>query len=375
VSQEKQPSQEAKKKEEAEKAKQKADANLKDKIRKTIVVTTKEAVRGQIEITITEGEKSKTLVLDHPVILESGSPDKEIILKIDGEDFVINKGERVSLVVRDGALRLRKESEHPALTEGAPVILNIQEISPEKVAVSEVPGAKVVKEVKVAAPYAAAAPVAVTAPVTVEVFEAGDKGKSYNIVYKPYPAAATAYVVEPIVVEALSRQEIRQRLEEIQEQLNRIKERKPEVREELKAVEESLKALSEQLEKASKKLGELRVARPYRPEAFTIVKTGGEGETKSEVVISAGPKKADTVGVYKDGEGFIDKAAYERAVANVKKVLPEGYTLESKLDEESGEVTLKIKAPEGRGETDGLLKKVLAVLKEELKRDPAAKKK
>jgi hypothetical protein len=60
-------------------------------------------------------------------------------------------------------------------------------------------------------------------------------------------------------------------------------------------------------------------------------------------------------------------------VADVKKVLPEGYSLESKLEEESGTLTLKIKAPEGAKDIEGVVKKVLAVLKDELRKKPNGK--
>jgi beta-lactamase regulating signal transducer with metallopeptidase domain len=392
VSQEKQTSQEAEKKKEAEKkreaeeAEKKAAAQEKAKTAKAVVLSGREVKPGQVEVFISEGDKIKTIVLDHPIIIEGGEQGKEITLKIDGQDLVLKKGEQVRLIAKEHALTVLKEGEAPEAVRGTPIILKVEEKDGKKVISYGIYPVEAVKPAKSAAPYAAAAPVAVTAPVTVEVVEAGEKGKTYNVVYAPYPATATAYVVEPTAVEAAGHKELRQRLEEIKEQLNRIKERKPEIREDLKAVEESLQALSEQLEKTSRKLDEFRAARPYRPEAFTIVKTGEEGETKSEVEIVGGREKTDVLGIvsgekdgatifYRSREGMKDKPAYERAVARVKKELPEGYTLESKLDEESGEVTLKIKAPEGRGETDGLLKKVLAVLKEELKREPAAKKK
>jgi beta-lactamase regulating signal transducer with metallopeptidase domain len=381
TSQEVEKKKEAQKKQEAEEAKKKAEAKAKDQTKKDIFITTPEGKKGAIEILVTEGDKAKTLVVGHPLILEGVGPGEEVRLKVDGKDFVLKKGERLVLVSKDGSVKLLKEGETLEPGAGAPVILKVDTTGPQTVIIKEVPSLRVVKEVKVE-PHAhtvAVVPVAVTKPVTIEVVEAGEKGKPYKIILTPRPRAAVAYALRPDVVGTVSRQEIRQQLEEIREQLNRIKERKPELSDDLKGVEESLKALAEKLEKTTARLEKLKVLGREPAEHFTVVKKEREGDVKSEVEIIAGQRKADTVSVishgreritvvYKAGKGLKDKAACERAVAEVKKVLPEGYTLESKLDEEAGTITLKIKAPEGQETSEDLVAKIVAALKEELKR-------
>lgn len=384
--QEKQTSQEVEKKKEAQKklaaeeAEKKAEAKAKDQTKKDIFITTPEGKKRGIEIVVTEGDKTKTLVVGHPLILEAAGPGEEVRLKVNGKDFVLKKGERLTLISKDGSLKLLKEGETVEPVVGVPVILKVDATGPETVIVKEVPGVQVVKEVKVE-PHAhavAAVSAAVAKSVTIEVVEAGEKEKPYKIVLTPRQPAAVAHTLPPELAGMVSRQEIRQQLEEIQEQLNRIKERKPDLRDDLKGVEESLKALTEKLEKTTARLEKFKVLGREPAEGFTIIEKRAEGEGKTSVYTFGGGKKPQTVSVvsgekegitvvYATGEALKDKTACERAVANVKKTLPEGYSLESKLDEEAGTITLKIKAPEGRAIDEGLVKKVIAALKEELK--------
>jgi beta-lactamase regulating signal transducer with metallopeptidase domain len=436
-------SQEAQKKQEAEKKKEAEKAAAKEKAEAAkqgvIVLTRREVSPGRFSLVVSEGDKVKNVVLEHPIIIESGEPDKTVTLKIDGKDVVLKEGEQLRLVAKDGQLTFPTEGEAAGDDKETSVILKFERgggnkvvtyvypveavkapkaFSPETFTVIEpgkkyyvysvtkrreaAPEAKAVKELKVVAPEAIAAPVAVTAPgtasvivtapvtasvavapsVTVEVVEAGDKAKTYDVVYAPYAAAEAAYAVAP--GEAASRKELRQKVQEIQEQLNQLVERKPEIREDLKAVEESLKALSEQLEKTSRELKKVKVYAGGYPEGYTIVKKERKGEAYAEAYAEGGGKPG-ALGIvgelgndgatifYKSGGGLKDKAAYERVVADVKKVLPEGYSLESKLEEESGTLTLKIKAPEGAKDIEGVVKKVLAVLKDELRKKPNGK--
>ena len=430
-------SQEAKKKQEAEKKKETEKAAAKEKAEAAklgvIVLTSREVSPGRFELVVSEGDTVKNVVLEHPIILESGGKNKTVTLKIDGKDLVLKEGENVRLVVRDGQLTFPKEGEAAGSGKETSVTLKFERkggnkvvtyaypveaveaakaFSPETFTVIEPgekyrtisyvvksreaePEARIVNKVKIAEPLAASvvvtapvtASVAVAAPVTVEVVEAGDKDKTYKIVYEPYPQAVTTYAVVPSAADAASGKELRQRVQEIQEQLNLIKERKPEIREDLKAVDESLKALSEQLERASRGAKKIKVYAGGYPESYTytFVKRERKGEAYAEAY-TVGGGKAEAGGIigdigkdgatifYKSGGDLKDKAAYERVVADVKKVLPEGYTLESKLDEESGTLTLKIKAPEGTKDSEGVVKKVLAVLKEQSRKEPAGKK-
>jgi len=435
-SQETQRKQEAEKKKEAEKAaaKEKAEAAKLG----VIVLTSREVSPGRFELVVSEGDKVKNVVLEHPIIIESGDLDRTVTLKIDGKDVVLKEGEQLRLVVKNGQLTFPKEGEAAGAEKETSVVLKfereggnkvvtyvypvesikaVKAFSPETFTVIEpgekyrvvsvtktreaAPEAKAVKELKIVAPEPVTTSVAVTAPVTTSVavtpqvvtsvavvpmvsvsrFEAGDKGKTRALVYMPYPQAVGTYSVVP--AEAASRKELLQKVQEVQEQLNLLKERKPEIREDLKAVEESLKALGEELEKTSRQLNKVRLVSEY-PLRYKVAKKEGEGEAYAETYAEGRREKTDVVEVvsenkgaitifYKADGGFKDKAAYERAVADVKKVLPEGYSFESKLDEKSGAATFKIKAPKGQTDSEGVVKKVLAVLKDEPRKEPADK--
>ena len=431
--------QEAEKKKEAEKAaaKEKAEA-VKQGV---IVLSRREVSPGRFTLVVSEGDKVKNVALEHPIIIESGEPDRTVTLKIDGKDVMLKEGEELRLVVRDGQLTFPKEGEAAGAGKETSLVLKFEReggdkvvtyaypvqavkiakaLTPEAFTVIEpgekyyvysvtkrleaAPEAKAADKLKLVAPEAAAAPLAVTAPAkvsavvtapvtasvvvaapaTIQVVEAGKEGKTYDVVYAPRPAAEAAYVVEAAGAEAASHKVLQQRVQEIQEQLNRLEERKPEIREDLKAVEESLKALSEQLDKTSRRLSKIKYASEY-PVRYKVVKKEGEGEAYAEtfaesrrekttwVEVVSGDKGVVTI-VYAGGDRLKDKAAFERAVADVKKVLPEGYTLESKLGEKSGAATFKIRAPKGQPDTEGVVKKVLAVLKERTDKETAPEK-
>ena len=427
-------SQEATQKQEAEKKKEAEKAAAKEKAEAAkqgvIVLSRREVSPGRFTLVVSEGDKVKNVALEHPIIIESGEPDRTVTLKIDGKDVVLKEGEELRLVVRDGQLTFPKEGEAAGAGKETSLVLKFEReggdkvvtyaypvqavkapkaLTPETFTVIEpgeiyrvsvtkrveaVPEAKAADKLKVVAPGAAAAPLAVTAPATVsvvvapgatvQVVEAGKEGKTYDVVYAPRPAAEAAYVVEAAGAEAASHKVLQQRVQEIQEQLNLLEERKPEIREDLKAVEESLKALSEQLDKTSRRLSKIKYSSEY-PVRYKVVKKEGEGEAYAEtfaesrrekttwVEVVSGDKGVVTI-VYAGGDRLKDKAAFERAVADVKKVLPEGYTLESKLGEKSGAATFKIRAPKGQPDTEGVVKKVLAVLKERTDKETAPEK-
>lgn len=438
-SQETQKKQEAEKKKEAEKAaaKEKAEAAKLG----VIVLSSREVSPGRFELVVSEGDKVKNVVLEHPIIIESGDLDRTVTLKIDGKDVVLKEGEQLRLVVKNGQLTFPKEGEAAGAEKETSVVLKfereggnkvvtyvypvesikaVKSFSPETFTVIEpgekyrvisvtktgeaAPEARAAKELKVVAPEGTATTVTVAPPATpsvavgapalvsialvprasVSAFKVGDDGKTHPMIYAPYPAAEAAYAVVPAEADAASHKELRRKLEEVQEKLDLLKERKPEIREDLKAVEESLKALGEQLEKTSRQLNKVRLVSEY-PLRYKIAKEEGEGEAYAETYAERRSDKTDVVEVvsenkgavtivYNSGERFKDKAAYERAVADVKKTLPEGYSFESKLDEKSGAVTIRIKAPKGLTDTEGVVKKVLAVLKERARKEPPPEK-
>lgn len=407
VSQEKQS---AEKEKEAEKAKSKEKA----KGTKTIVITTSEANKGQLQITVTDGKETKTLLVDHPVVLEAAGPSSEVTLKLDGKDMTIKKGQKVTIVSKDGSLEVIGEDEIRDLGVDvhahavvSPMVVTIKEGHPRTVIVREGPEHFVIKEVEgqpiviaevpapaavpaaPAPPGAPAPPAAPAAPAKVTTYEVIEDGKAYTIVmsprqsHAPYSSSVT-YAAAPVYGVDLSRKEIRGELQAIQEQVKKLEQRRPDVTNDLKAIEESLQALAEKLEKQAAKLEAYKVTTGVPAEHITVVGKDAEAGQAYGVVYSDATEKAHVVSVtrgdvgavtviYKTGEVLKDEAAVARAVDKVKKALPQGYTVEPKADRESGSLTLKIKAPEGQKVDEGLIKKIVSILVEELKKDPAGK--
>jgi beta-lactamase regulating signal transducer with metallopeptidase domain len=373
TAQEKAEAQERQKQKEEQKKKEVA-AEKEAQEAKTVIVTTRKSKGGELEITVTEGDKAKTIVLDHPVVIESGEAGHAITLTLDGQEIVLKKGDQVRILAKDGTPMPLKEGEAWTVAGKAPAALRVKEKDGEGVIVYKfTPRPKTVKEFKVVAPEAAVATPAPPAPAGAPV--------------PPAPPERVRIVTAPearIVVGLGEREEeIQKKLRAIQERLNKLMEQKPDVREDLKSVQESLEELSERLEKTSKALEKIEVLGAKAPTAYTIVEPEVVTGAAAKIVVGEA-RKGDVAGIvsgdergssifFKAREGLKDKAVYEKAVARIKKELPEGYTLDSKLDEESGTVTIKIKPPKGSQASDELLKKLLNVLKEELVKEPAAK--
>lgn len=67
--------------------------------------------------------------------------------------------------------------------------------------------------------------------------------------------------------------------------------------------------------------------------------------------------------------GAEGKAAFKRALDKLEKEIPEGYSVaESKYDEESGSITLKIEGPADKKHDVDFIKKLVDVLKDEIKK-------
>jgi hypothetical protein len=163
--------------------------------------------------------------------------------------------------------------------------------------------------------------------------------------------------------------------------LKRIREKRS-VREEkrLQLKEESLRRALEQTEKALADMeGKIDIivekdGKPAKivvgkePHRFTIVRGGKEGDKETEVAVYP-DRKGKAIGITKsDGNfeilftGFAgDEAQRERAVAEMKKALPEGYTISSAFDDKERTFKVAVKGPKGGKDTLGLMKKLVGI--------------
>ncbi|HYA48839.1 MAG TPA: EthD family reductase, partial [Burkholderiales bacterium] len=146
--------QEAEKEQKAEQAEKKSKE--KGIVTKTIVITTSEAKKGQLQITVSEGNETKTWVVDHPLIVEGAGVGQDITLKVDGKDYRIPQGEQLTLIFGDSTGKASKEGKAGELVVGVPGVIKldtpghqstvIRVVSPEGVIVKEIPGTVAIKE-------------------------------------------------------------------------------------------------------------------------------------------------------------------------------------------------------------------------------------
>jgi beta-lactamase regulating signal transducer with metallopeptidase domain len=322
---------EGKIKEPAQEKKAEPQAEPKNKEEKrSIVITTKKGHERQLEITITSGDKVKTITTDKPVIIKRGAGGEVHIVTPEGKDLEVIAGEPLRLEITGDNLKLVKEGK--MVKEGKEA---------EDVFVVVEPHIKLGKMEKVG-------------------------GKTVHVVVEPRIKVRphVAFVTED------KDNEILEKVRDIREKLKEVKEAKLDIQE----VEKALDELQAELEE-SKKASEVTLVTSKEPEFLTIVREEGEGETAEPVIIEEGSPK-DTIRIIADKKGSFTltcwtdsgeegRNAYEKIVAGVKKELPEGYALEPAFDEDSGRVTLKITGPSGKTAPKDLIKKLVRTIKEQ----------
>jgi chromosome segregation ATPase len=169
----------------------------------------------------------------------------------------------------------------------------------------------------------------------------------------------------------------------LQEQVQAIKAKKMDIT----ALEDSLKKLEAELRANEEKLRELKVKVDKAPRGFTVYKVRpDEAEGKAAVWVLEKDKaaKSDEARVVmkdaNDGDGTVNviltgktgdegRKAYERALARLKKDLPEGFTLVGQsFNPEDGTMIFAISAGEGRSFDKASVRKLVEALQAEIKK-------
>jgi beta-lactamase regulating signal transducer with metallopeptidase domain len=378
----------------AEKAEKEKTEKEKAVIEKKIVVTTKAGTKTPIEITITEGDTVKTLVLDKPLTITSGKDGDVLVLSLDGKEFQVLKGEPLRLEIKGGVLEVIKEGKAMTIGEGG-VYRVVKESGEggEKVVVYGTeegkPGeAKVVKVIKEGE---GAKDVKVVVKTVTEaepeiIWTIKEPGKGEDVwVAKEFsgkPVAGT-WVGERGKAFAFSSARDKEMLEKVhalQEQVAAIKAKKMDIA----ALDESLKKLEAELQAKEEKLRALEIKIEKERIDDEAMDKIVEGKAEGDVIVykkihraeaEAGESKAIVKVQAKDdgliqivlGETGMGREAYDRAIAKLKKDLPEGYKLlESNFDEKTAEMTFKIAPPEGKKSDEKLIRKLVDSLQAEI---------
>jgi len=393
----------------AEKAKQAEKAKEAEKAKaaqeKTIVISPRGGEGKPIEIVITEGGETKTLVFEKPLTLTTSKDGRTFTLKLDGQEVEVLKGEPLRIEIKGGELQVVKEPGLYKVGEGGVVtivkeggdearkVVYYGRVKPE-VVVETTPAVvveakpnvivKMGKDVKEGEKWVQVAP--------------GEEGQTVKIVKEGKPAIAwtikegdkegvwvgkegTAFSVV-----SLDETGMLEKVRALQEQVQAIKAKKMD----LSALEESLKKLEAELKAKEEKLKEIELKFDKAPAGFggfKVVRKGGAGEAASEtgvwvyekdkasqtgkakVMVGIGDKGDRAISlVFTGQEGAEGKAAFERAIASLKQELPDGYKIvEQEFDAEKGVMTFKISAPESKKTDAKLIRELVDSIKEVIK--------
>ena len=386
AAQEKQKEQEkakaAEKAKEAEKA-----AEAKAAKAKTIVIRPVGEEGEPIEVTITEGDTTRKLVLQKSLTITKDKNGQVLVLTSEGKEPIVLKGEPLRLEIKGGQVEVIKEGRALTIGEGEGKAVYV--VTPGGKSVAEGKTLRIAKEVETGKDGV---------HVIVETRKEGEPAMAWTIkegvqgggvrAAKEFPGEPSAMTWvgksgRAFAFSSATDKEMLERVHALQEQLEAIKANKMD----LSALEESLKKLESELQAKEEKLKALELKLDEAPGELTIIKkmTGDETEDKVDVwvkensqaakdakgakaIIGIGGKEGEISLLFTGYKGEAGKAAFERAIARLKKDLPEGYKLaEQKYDAENGVMTFKIAAPEGKKMDETLVKKIVDSVKDVIK--------
>ena len=387
AAQEKQKEQEkakaAEKAKEAEKA-----AEAKAATAKTIVIKPVGEEGEPIEVTITEGDTTKTLVLEKSLTITKDKDGKILILTPEGKEPIMLKGEPLRLEIKGGGLEVIREGKPLDIGEGGvyrivrgageeggkivfygttePKIAEGKFMVTEKTEAGEARPEVIVKRTKEIKPGEKwVAEEAAKEGQTVRIVRKGEAGTAWTVVEPEKGEAvwvAKEVAGEPLFEKRFGRgdrafafpaapgKEMLEKIQALEEQVQAIKAKKMD----LSALEESLKTLEAELKAKEEKFKTFSYKFDQEPVEYVFSKKSGEKEGEINLMLTG-----------HDGEA--GQAAFERAVTKLRRDLPEGYKLiEQKYDPENGGMFFKIAGPEGKKTDEALVKKLVDSLRTEI---------
>ena len=362
----------------AEKAKE-AEKAAKDKAvtAKTIVIKPVGEEGEPIEVTITDGDTTKTLVLEKSLTITKDEDGKVLVLTPEGKEPIVLKGEPFRLEIKGGQLEVIKEGQAVTIGEGEGQTVYV--VTPGGKSIAEGKTLRIAKEV---------AKGKEGEPAIAWTIKEGGKGRDVWVA-KEFPGEPStmtwvgkggrAWAFSPA-----ADQEMLEKVHALQEQVEAIKAKKMD----LSALEDSLKKLESELQAKEEKLKALELKLDEAPGKLTIIKkmTGDEAEDKvsiddvekgeavqtaeARVFVRSGDKDKGSINLaFTSRKGEAGQAAFERAVAKLKQDLPEGYRLiEQKYDADKGTMTFRIASPEGKTSDETLVKKLVELGQSEIEK-------
>lgn len=371
--------QEEQEKKEKKKAEKEESEDKKDK-KKAVKWVSKDEKPAKVSIWIDKDDKErKIIVTGKPfVTLKKGEYEKGLVLTISGKDVQLIKGD-------EGHWTLKADKVHVINEDEAKVI----KLDKDKVFSITIEKGKNGKTVHIVQSPEVHIKEAIKIHPCPSIEVKFDEGKKKAIYIEPYHKAIVLphLEVSHLLDQKAERKKLKEKLEKLRERLKEIKELEDEAEKKkaqeiiLKDVEETLEELSEELEKKTDtikdihlKLGkdlklklkdELKLAKKIKA-YYPIIKIEGDKKIIGFVDEEGGHKL-----IIKDKLDSDNKAEYEEKLKQLKESLPEGYKVESEIDEENNTITIKVtsekKDDKSREEVKKILKEFVGKLKKKEK--------
>jgi len=343
---------------------------------KTIVVVGKDGGKSPIEIVITEGDTVKKLIAEKSLTITKGKGG-EIVLNIGDKEPLVLEGEPLRLEIKGGQVQVIEEGRAVKEIGGSGLTLVFTPRERGKGFTLIKPGEAVPGGATVVVERHGQGEPAVGWTV-----KEGEKDRSLWVA-KEFAGkeGSLTWVGEDGRAFAFSKardEEMLANVKELQKQVEAIKAKKLD----LAALEESLKKLEAELQANEGKLRALRLKFEGEGAAFSRVeKMLGDkdfnvyyhekdktGEAGSRVRIISKDKGEGGLTIVLSEEG-LGREAYERALARLKKDLPEGYKIaESEFEEEGPSMTFRLTPPEGKAVDKDVVKRLVELLQAEIKK-------
>ncbi|MCJ7681162.1 MAG: M56 family metallopeptidase [Candidatus Aminicenantes bacterium] len=322
--------------------KQEKEKNIKkiEKIKKgdkdSIIISVVTGEKNPIEITIIENGKEKILSFDKPITIKKDEDGNLVLMDSDGKTF--------HLGVKDGDIKFYHGEKAFVVGGKDGISWTAKEGEDEKEA---------------------------------NVFIVSEKDAKFST-YEWKDKDGLFVHVEPgdkehMNVWTVHEDDLKKDIEKIRENLNKLQAEDTAVQE----IKKSLNELEEKLNKQNALHLEGWVSKD-EPKLHAIIEKSEGEESKNELYFTSekGTNKM-SVFISEGGEAQVmcslgdEKNAsqiYENVIAVVKKELPEGWTMESEFDTESGVIKIKFKGMDKEEDSKGFLKRLGEIIKEASKK-------
>ena len=368
---------------------QKVEAKPGEKKIDVLVKTETETI--PLEITIVQDGQTKTVRLSDALTLKEGPEGRVLVVTPGGKEIKLAGGGPVRIEIKGGEIELIPEAgglekKIVILGDQAADVIKLKEDS-----------AKLRDEIKKKVRIEIGERTKMRDEIRKRVeAEIGGREMSRDVIRKKIAVELEAQQLKELsearaavakaakaraVIVGESSAALKEQMKKVREMLNEVKEKKRDLVDLEKAVEELEAGLAAR-EKAP--VGEFRIARSPKawtitePDVLTVIREK-EGGAEARAVVRPRARvdvRADAMTIKTIEEGGAatvvavsgkgkTRADYERAVAQLKKDLPEGLKLEPEFDEEFGIVTITVKGAGKTGIPEDIVKKIAAALKDE----------